>query len=56
MTFRPMKPETVARRARERVREIAERNAASKARLQELVKRDGPDSIWAELLAEVEAR
>jgi hypothetical protein len=47
-----MKPETIARRAAKRAAEIASRRASSRARLQALVERDGPDSIWAELLAE----
>ena len=51
-----MKPETIARRAAERVIETAARSADHAKRLAELVERDGPDSIWPELLAEHLAR
>ena len=50
--FRPMKPETIERR---RVQAIQERHARmrdSLDRTKQLVERDGPDSIWAELYAE----
>lgn len=56
MTFRPMKPETIMRRARKRAAEIAERRAESRARVLALIERDGPDSIWPEMLAEMDAR
>ena len=53
MTFpTKLKPETIARRARE----IAEARAASRAllidRLTAKVAAEGPASIWAEMLAE----
>ena len=47
-----MKPETIARRGAKRISDAASRKEASKARLQALIERDGPGSIWAELLAE----
>ena len=47
-----MKPETIARRAAERVIETANRRACHAKSLAELAERDGPDSIWPELLAE----
>ena len=51
-----MKPETIARRAAERAIETATRRAGHAKRLAELVERDGPDSLWPELLAEHLAR
>lgn len=49
--FRPMKPETIARRAAERAAE-RERDAATlTARLREAAERHGPDSIFHELAA-----
>lgn len=47
-----MRPETIARRAAKRAVEMTERKASMKDRLQALAERDGPESIWAELLAE----
>jgi hypothetical protein len=47
-----MKPETIARRAKKRVADVAARRDAVSERLLALVERDGPNSIWAELLAE----
>ena len=47
-----MKPETIARRAAKRTVDTAARRTSSTERLRALVERDGPDSIWAELLAE----
>lgn len=47
-----MKPDTIARRAAKRVIDTATRRAASADRLRALAERDGPDSIWVELLAE----
>lgn len=52
--FRPMKPETIERRRREHEQEQRERKAQLIADLRERVERDGPDSIWAELLVEQE--
>jgi hypothetical protein len=51
-----MKPETIARRAAERAIENATRYHRHTLRLAELVERDGPDSLWPELLAEHLAR
>lgn len=48
---RPMKPETIARRARERAAERMSSKASRVERLTELTARHGSDSIWAELLA-----
>lgn len=48
-----MRPETIARRANERTARNAERKAVRVARLTALVERDGADSVWAEMLAEV---
>jgi hypothetical protein len=47
-----MKPETIARRAAKRIADTAARKQSTTERLKALVERDGPDSIWAELLAE----
>lgn len=47
-----MKPETIARRAAQRIADAAARKENHKIELQKLVDRDGPDSIWVELLAE----
>ena len=47
-----MKPETIARRAAKRVTETAARKQSTTDRLRALADRDGPDSIWTELLAE----
>ena len=47
-----MKPETLARRAAKRKADKAAQYTASTKRLQELVERDGPGSIWQELLNE----
>jgi hypothetical protein len=46
-----MKPETLARHAIERARTRAEAKVERMRRLAELSERDGPDSIWAELLS-----
>lgn len=54
--FRPMKPETTARRRAEHARRRAEQKEESIARLRKLVERDGPDSIWGELLDEAMRR
>jgi hypothetical protein len=50
--FRPMKPETIARRAKARAEAAIERKRNLVARLQEKVAEEGPESIWAEMLAE----
>lgn len=47
-----MKPETIARRARERAVARAERRADLIRRLQSKVDQHGPDSIWADMLAD----
>jgi len=54
--FKPMKPETVARRAAERAAASAASREDLRARLKEKAERDGPGSLFAELLAEFEAR
>ena len=51
-----MKPETIERRARERAAKRIERRADLRRRLIEKVERDGPESIWAEMLAEHDAK
>jgi hypothetical protein len=45
-----MKPETLARHTAQRIFARAEAATERRRRLRELVRRDGPDSIWAELL------
>lgn len=55
MTFRPMKPETIARRAKDAAAEKLRRRTESVARLTELVARD-PDGIWQELLDDAKVR
>lgn len=52
MAWHKMKPETIERRGRERAQAVENRRTDAVERLAALVKRDGPDSIWAELLAE----
>lgn len=55
MKSRPMEPETIARRAREHA---AERKASTRTlrdRLAAKAKAEGPDSIWAELLSDMDA-
>ena len=52
MNNRPMKPETIARRAKERAIETSERRADLLSRLQQKAATCGPDSIWAEMLLE----
>jgi hypothetical protein len=47
-----MKPETIKRRARERAAERADNRACMLRRLAALAAEQGPDSIWAEMLAE----
>jgi len=54
--FKPMKPETAARRAAERAAERIARREDLRAGLKEKAERDGPGSLFAELLAEFEAR
>lgn len=49
---RPMKPETIARRAAKAAADKAERYATMTARLLSLIERDGPDSIWPDMLRE----
>ncbi len=53
MMRHPMKPETLKRRSIARRKAVAARKAEMKRRLEENAKRDGPDSIWAEMLGEV---
>lgn len=50
-----MKPETIARRAAKRAADREQIRVARHARLRELIERDGPNSIWAEMLATEEA-
>ena len=52
----PMKPETIERRKRERAADIKARHENLIVQLRVKAERDGPDSIWAEMLAEVIAR
>ncbi len=47
-----MKPETIARRAAKRTADKSSSKAFRIERLKALAERDGPDSIWAEMLAE----
>lgn len=47
-----MRPETIARRAREREVATAERRASLISRLEAQVAEHGTDSIWAEMLEE----
>jgi hypothetical protein len=49
----PMKPETILRRASERRNESASRRAYLIQRLRDSAERDGADSIWVEMLAEL---
>lgn len=51
MFVQTMKPATLQRRAAARTLGRAEAKAERMRRLHELSQRDGPDSIWAELLA-----
>ena len=54
--FRPMKPETIARHAAERIAAQAASQANLRARLVLAVARHGPKSLYADLLAEHDAR
>lgn len=56
MTFRKLKPETIERLKAQAIRERAEREADTLKRTKELADRDGPDSLWAELYADLLAR
>lgn len=56
MKHRPMKPETLARRARERQQSRRESRASLLRRLEEAAQRHGPDSIYAEMLTEQRKR
>lgn len=47
-----MKPETIKRRAKERVKANEERKESLIRKLKEKVKIHGPESIWAEMLKE----
>jgi len=49
--FKPMKPETIERRRVEAIAERARRHAALLRDLREKSERDGPESIWTEMLA-----
>jgi len=51
-----MKPETIARRAAERVLARKRSSEELERRLQEKAEAEGPGSIWAEMLAERAAR
>jgi hypothetical protein len=52
---KPMKPETIARRAAERSAKRTEARAERIRRLREIVERGDPTGVYAELLAEAEA-
>lgn len=54
--FKPMKPETIARRTAERAKQQAEQSASLRRRLEAKVREHGPDSIYAEMLAEHDKR
>ena len=56
MTFHPPSVETQARIAREHKVAMAARIAETRKRLVELVKRDGEDSLWADMLREHDIR
>ena len=57
MTFYPMKPETIERRAFKRAKDVAERRAILIARLREKVAAgDDPAGIYAGMLEEALAR
>jgi len=56
MTFHPPKPQTLARRQRNRLAEQEISRSENRNRLATLAKRDGPDSIFAELHQEAVAR
>ena len=56
MAWHPMKPETVARRAVERSKAREASRADLRARLAAKALRDGPGSLFADLLAEHDAR
>jgi len=51
-----MKPETIAWRKLERQKEMEARSLDLRRRLQEKADLEGPESIWAEMLAETDAR
>lgn len=51
-----MKPETVARRRRARLAAQRARVRDTRAHLEAKADEEGPDSIWAEMLAEHQAR
>ena len=48
-----MKPETIERRRLQRIKDTKERKAQLITNLKRNAERDGPDSIWPELLAEI---
>ena len=50
--FRPMKPETIARRAERRRVAQATRRADLTDRMRKMAEEHGPQSIWAEMLVE----
>lgn len=52
----PMKPETIARRAAEHATARAAQSAECLRRIAEKAEQEGPASIWAEMLAEHDAR
>ena len=56
MIFRKLKPETIIRLRKQAIEEKRVRMLDTLARTKELIKRDGPDSIWAEMYEEHFAR
>jgi hypothetical protein len=54
--FRSMKPETIARRSAEMIAQREAMRQIMRSRLAEKAAAEGPDSIWAEMLAEHDAR
>jgi hypothetical protein len=54
--FRSMKPETIARRAAEMAVQREASRRIMRDRLTEKAAAEGPGSIWAEMLAEHDAR
>lgn len=55
MAFHPMKPETAERRRREHEERSKARTAELRRRLAEKAEAEGPGSIWAEMVAEMDA-
>lgn len=51
-----MKPETIARRKKQRKIETEARRKDLRRRMQEKADSEGPESIWAEMLEEMDER